>query len=226
MRTATTTPDAAVSEGVALSEGERLVVPVLAAGGGSGRSTTAGLLALALSEAGRTVVVDTVELRRSPWAAWVDRRAAGTASLTGHAIGVEASAVFAAASLFGTGGGRGVQVLCDVRDPVDEPARPHSDSLWPTALIAAGGWRLAVIDTGPPLLPNAGGPPDWFGLTAGWPASGDVVPVFSVSSSGTGIAEAATVVTFAEEAGLAPARGCSRWPTSPPVRCPGRSGRR
>jgi hypothetical protein len=94
-------------------------------------------------------------------------------------------------------------MLCDVRDPVDQPAWPHRDREWPSALIAAGGWRLAVIDTGPPLLPDAGRAPDWLAMTAG-PTADEVVPLLCAPSSATGVAQAITVATLAEAAGLAP----------------------
>jgi hypothetical protein len=130
-----------------LPEGGRLVLPVMAATGGSGRSTVSFLLAYGLAAAGSTVVVDTAARLASPWPAWTQgQQAEGLVALPpDHPL--SASHVRGCAANMPGPGQANWQVLTDGREwhasPLSLPADPAA---W-YQLAAVGGWQVVLADT-------------------------------------------------------------------------------
>lgn len=187
-----------------LAEGQRLVVPVLAAAGGSGRSTVAGLLALGLATAGRTVLVDAAPAAASPWPGWVARPGAGTAALVAAGEAVRPAEVFAAASRLSARLAADLHVLTDtvgtmppVGWPGDEP-RP-----W-LSWAGVGHWARVVVDSQLPLAAGLAasvhtGQP---GAATRWLALPDAVPVLVAPSCGRGGEQLLATVGAADRLGL------------------------
>ncbi|MEF2529194.1 MULTISPECIES: hypothetical protein [Streptomyces] len=174
-----------------IPESARLVVPVMAASGGSGRSTVACLLADALARLGDTVVADLSARLCSPWPAWTAgaRGGGGLGALPpdrplSRAEIRDAAAVRQAAESEWS-------VLTDGREwstaplPLPLPADPAA---W-YQLAAAGGWQLFVADTAHPVAHDiatahcAGLP----GLTRGWCALPYTVPVLCAQPTAGGV---------------------------------------
>ncbi|MFE3991539.1 hypothetical protein ACFXPW_07550 [Streptomyces goshikiensis] len=133
-----------------LPETARIALPVMAATGGSARSTVAHLLADELAAAADTVVLDLAPRLTSPWPAWSGgTEAAGLAALpydqplTRGAVRGAAAVRRAAESDW--------HVVTDGREwhaaPLSLPAEPAA---W-YQLAAAGGWQAVVADTAHPM---------------------------------------------------------------------------
>lgn len=186
-----------------LAEGQRLVVPVLAAAGGSGRSTVAGLLALGLAAAGRTVLVDAAPAAASPWPGSVARPGAGTAALVAAGEAVRPAEVFAAASRLSARLAADLHVLTDTGEappagwPGDEP-RP-----W-LSWADVGHWARVVVDSQLPLAAGlaAGVHTGQPGAATRWLALPDAVPVLVAPSSGRGGEQLLATVAAADRLGL------------------------
>ncbi|MBP0453937.1 hypothetical protein J5Y04_31000 [Kitasatospora sp. RG8] len=181
----------------------RLVVPVLAATGGSGRSTVAGLLGAVLARAAPSVVLDLAPRLASPWPAWTAEPGTGLASIPPDRPLSRAQAQAAAARLPGPGGSSW-QVLTDHRE-WSAPPLPAVDT--PAAwyqLAAIGGWPAVVADTCHPMAHDlvaarTGGDQ---GLTAAWCALPVSVPVVCAAATGSGVAALQTALSAAAAEGL------------------------
>ncbi|MEU9107141.1 hypothetical protein AB0D54_22875 [Streptomyces xanthophaeus] len=133
-----------------LPETARLVVPVMAAAGGSARSTVAHLLADELAPAVDTVVLDLAPRLASPWPAWSGgTQAAGLAGLPqGQPLTRGAVRAAAAARRAPEGSWH---VMTDGREWHAAPlALPSEPAAW-YQLAAAGGWQAVVADTAHPV---------------------------------------------------------------------------
>ncbi|WP_244176922.1 hypothetical protein [Streptomyces albus] len=171
--------------------------------GGSGRSTTAALLAGALAARGSTVVLDTAPRLTSPWPAWVVEAGAGLAAVPPEQPFTRRQ-LLAAASRCAAPPGRGWHVLTDHQEwsgpLLSLPAEPAA---W-YQLAAAGGWHAVVADTVHPaghdtLASRRAGRP---GLTAGWCGLSCAVPVLCAAATGPGVRALQTAVMAFSAAGL------------------------
>ncbi|MCC3771810.1 hypothetical protein K6I34_004930 [Streptomyces sp. UNOC14_S4] len=181
----------------------RLVVPVLAAIGGSGRSTTAGMLAGSLSAMASVLVLDTAPRLASPWPSWPSEPGAGLASVPPD-VPMTRRQVLAAASRCAAPGGREWHVLTDHQEWSGAPlALPEDPAAW-YQLAAATGRQAVVADTAHPVAHDivaaqCEGRP---ALTAGWFALPFSVPVFCAAATGGGVHALQTAVQAATAAGL------------------------
>nr|WP_237539652.1 hypothetical protein [Streptomyces sp. SID4917] len=124
----------------------------MAAAGGSGRSTVAGLLACGLAESGRAAVLDTSPRLASPWPAWTagQEASSGLASLPPDRP-LTRSQVQSASAAYAGPGDAGWQVLTDGRDWHSPPlALPQDPAAW-YQLAAVGGWQAVIADTTHPV---------------------------------------------------------------------------
>ncbi|MGW0964092.1 hypothetical protein ACWD4K_34995 [Streptomyces gelaticus] len=137
---------------VALPAESRLVLPVMAATGGSGRSTVADLLAGAMAAAGTaTVVLDTAPRLSSPWPSWTLGQEAGGLAVLPPDRPLTRSQVRSAVARRPAGRGAGWQVLTDGRDWHSPPlALPQDPAAW-LQLAAIGGWQAVIADTTHPV---------------------------------------------------------------------------
>ncbi|MGW5343410.1 hypothetical protein [Streptomyces sp. NPDC004050] len=171
-----------------LPDGTRLVVPVLAASGGSTRSTVAHLLADELACIGDTVVADLSPRLASPWPTWTtDAHAEGLAAIPPDQP-LTRSAIRHAAAIRQSESARW-SVLTDTREwhapPLDLPSDPAA---W-YQLAAAGGWQVLIADTAHPaahdlIESRCSGAPS---LTQAWCGLPFTVPVLCAQSSAAGI---------------------------------------
>ncbi|MFB7467065.1 hypothetical protein ACFCZ1_26820 [Streptomyces sp. NPDC056224] len=131
-------------------ETARLVVPVMAAAGGSARSTVAHLLADELAAAADTVVLDMAPRLASPWPTWSGGTQAGGLAALPHDRPLTRGAVRDAAALR-RAAESGWHVVTDGREwhaaPLSLPPEPAA---W-YQLAAAGGWQVVVADTAHPI---------------------------------------------------------------------------
>ncbi|MFD8706842.1 hypothetical protein ACFV1W_30280 [Kitasatospora sp. NPDC059648] len=184
----------------------RIVVPVLSAVGGSGRSTTAGLIAAALAPSGSGVVLDLAPRLASPWPAWSPESAPGLASLPPH-LPLTRQQVQQAAAAFPAAGGQWA-VLTDhqswqapVLDLPDAPAAWYQ-------LAAIGGWQTVVADTAYPVAHDvlSARHAGRSGTTAAWCSLPFSVPVLVAAATGSGMHALQTAVMAASAEGLPLAR--------------------
>ncbi|WP_229929247.1 hypothetical protein [Kitasatospora xanthocidica] len=182
----------------------RIVVPVLAAVGGSGRSTVAGLLAASLASSARSVVLDLAPRLASPWPGWTTEPGTGLASVP-PAAPLSRRRVLAAATRLPGPADDGWQVLTDHREwsapPLPLPADPAA---W-YQLAAIGGWQAVVADTSHPMAHDlvASRSAGRSGLTAAWCGLPVSVPVVCAAATGSGMAALQTALSVAAAEGLA-----------------------
>ncbi|MEU2389583.1 hypothetical protein [Streptomyces sp. NPDC007369] len=175
---------------VRLPVSARLVVPVMAAVGGSGRSTVAHLLATAMAPLAETVVADLSPRLGSPWPSWTaDTLAGGGLAALPPDRPLSRADIRGAAALRQSTADSHWSVLTDAREwhaaPLELPADP---SAW-YQLAAAGGWQLLLADTAHPvahdvLTARCSGLP---GLTRAWCALPFAVPVLCAQPTAAGI---------------------------------------
>lgn len=180
----------------------RLVVPVLGATGGSGRSTTAGLIACSFASMGSSVVLDTAPRLASPWPTWPPEPGAGLGSLPPDAPYTRAQAQAAASKMPGPAGHWGV--LTDHRDwHHGELPLPAAPAAW-YQLAAGGGWQVVVADTAHPIAHDivTARARGHAGQTAAWCSLPFAVPVLSSLATGPGVAALQTAVKAAAAEGL------------------------
>ncbi|MEV8396702.1 hypothetical protein [Streptomyces niveus] len=173
----------------ALPEGVRLMVPVMGATGGSGRSAVASLLADALADAGTTVVLDTAPRLTSPWPAWTTGLGSGGLAALPPDRPLSRGRVHRAAVGRLSVTGRPWQVLTDNREwdapPLDLSSVPAA---W-YQLSAVGGWQAVVADTHHPVAHDvlsarcAG----QAGQTSGWFDLPYAVPVLCAAATADGV---------------------------------------
>lgn len=173
-----------------LPERARLVVPVMAAAGGSARSTVAHLLADELARAADTLVADLSPRLASPWpalTAGAGLQAPGLAALPPDRP-MRREDIRSAAAVRQSAHGAWA-VLTDAREwhaaPLDLPAEPAA---W-YQLAAAGGWQALLADTSHPaahdlIESRCSGAPS---LTRTWCALPFSVPVLCAQSTAAGI---------------------------------------
>jgi hypothetical protein len=188
---------------VALPAQARLLVPVLGPAGGSGRSSTSGLLACALASMGSTAVLDTAPRLSSPWPSWPSEPGAGLASVPPH-LPITRRQVLAAASRCRAPGGHDWQVLTDHQ----EWSSPQLPLPWEPAawyqLAAAGGWQAVVADTGFPVAHDivTARCERRAGMTAAWCSLPFSIPVLCAAATGPGVQALQTAVKAASAEGL------------------------
>ncbi|MFD9631953.1 hypothetical protein [Streptomyces violascens] len=172
-----------------MAQGTRLVVPVLSAVGGSGRSIVANLLACALAPAGATVVLDTAPRLSSPWPAWASGAPSGGLAALPADQPLSPAQVRQAASWQPGLDGSSWQVLTDGRDwhtpPLDLPDEPAA---W-HQLSAIGGWQAVVADTAHPMAHDvlAARCAGRQGQTRGWCELPYAIPVLCAAATAAGI---------------------------------------
>ncbi|MFE5029850.1 hypothetical protein ACFRAO_42845 [Streptomyces sp. NPDC056656] len=131
-----------------LPDRARLVMAVMSATGGSGRSTVAGLLADRMAQVSSTVVVDLAPRLSSPWprlAAGQD--ATGLAGLPPDQPQTRSQVRGACATSSGGDGHPRWHFLTDLRDWHASPLRlPEEAAPW-YQLASAGGWQTIIADT-------------------------------------------------------------------------------
>jgi hypothetical protein len=186
-----------------------LVVPVLAATGGAGRSTVCHLLAARFATDARTWVFDTAPGQASPWPGWWTRPGTAALPTTGTPT---AQQVFAAAGAVNTGTGAEFSVLPAQPERVGDDNGTQQieqvDQVEQVRLLRTVSARVSLVDTSTPLLaalasddarstgcPGRNDALDW--LTA--PSA---VPVLCLPASAKGVADALTTVTALEQHGL------------------------
>lgn len=189
---------------VELPPSSRLVVPVLAATGGSGRSTVAGLLAAVLARAAPSVVLDLAPRLASPWPAWTAEPGTGLASIPSDQP-LSRSQARAAAGRIPSPGATFWQVLTDHREWSAPPLAPVEPPAAWYQLAAVGGWPAVVADTCHPMAHDlvAARMSGRAGLTAGWCALPVSVPVVCAAATGSGMAALQTAMSAAAAEGLA-----------------------
>ncbi|MFJ8627445.1 hypothetical protein ACIRD3_32020 [Kitasatospora sp. NPDC093550] len=181
----------------------RLVVPVLAAAGGSGRSTVAGLLAVALAQAAPSVVLDLAHRLASPWPGWAPDPGTGLASIPPDRPLSRSQAQAAAARIPGPDGSSW-DVLTDHREWSAPPLPTvEAPGAW-YQLAAVGGWPAVVADTCHPMAHDlvAARTGGGRGLTAAWCALPVSVPVVCAAATGSGMAALQTALSVAAAEGL------------------------
>ncbi len=187
----------------ALPAQARLVIPVLGPVGGSGRSTTAGLLAAALSSTGPSVVLDTAPRLASPWPLWCTEPGNGLLSIPPDRPATRRHIQRAAAGCR-TPEGHTWQVLTDHQGwssaPLSLPADPAA---W-HQLAAAGGWQAVIADTPHAMAQDiiAARCAGRSGQTASWCGLPFAVPVLSASATGPGVQALQVAVKAAVAEGL------------------------
>ncbi|MGW1765030.1 hypothetical protein ACWCQL_13265 [Streptomyces sp. NPDC002073] len=188
-----------------LPVGTRLVVPVLAATGGAGRSTVSSLLAGRLGAVADTVVMDLADRLSSPWPAVAsDLGAAGLASVAPDRPVSRAEVRAAGAAAPGRWA-----VLADAR-PWDQPplVLPEDPAAW-YQLAAVGGWQAVVADLPFALAHDvaaarhAGGPSQ----TRRWCDLPYAVPVVCAAATAAGVQAVQQAVTVLSAENL-PLRRC------------------
>lgn len=179
----------------------RLLVPVLAAHAGAGRSTTTALLAQAIADR-RVLVLDTADRVSSCWGEWVERPGLGIAGFDEARPG----GVHARLSRLTATSDR-VDVLTDVRDRLSAPYPVRNAIEW-HHVAALTTHPVVLADTHDELLPllvrwsHCNGD-----VTASlWLSSASSRPLLCVPSTGRGIDEALETVTLLEQLGLSPHR--------------------
>ncbi|MFX4293624.1 hypothetical protein ACOJQ7_14835 [Streptomyces bohaiensis] len=181
------------------------MVPVLAATGGSARSSTAALLACGLAERGETVLVDLARRWVSPWPMWVD---AATSEPGGIADVPPSQPVTTRqvrdAAVTVQAGPAPWQVLTDRQAWQAPPLDVPEDAAAWHQLVAVGGWQCAVVDThwavgeDLALAAHRAGP----SVTQRWTGLPCVVPVWCATATGPGVDRLMAALAAAEEAGL------------------------
>lgn len=183
----------------------RLVVPVMSATGGAGRSTAAGLLACGLAEtgAGAAAVFDVAPRLVSPWPQWAGEPGAGIAALPPDRP-VSATDVRRAVSRCSASDAPAWDVLTDHLPWQNAPlALPEAPEAW-HQLSALGHWQTIVFDTAHPMAHDivaerSGGRT---GLSARWCRLPYAVPVMATLTTHTQLAALQVAVMAAEADGL------------------------
>jgi hypothetical protein len=173
----------------ALPVGARLLVPVMAATGGSGRTTTTNSLAMGLAASGSTVVLDLAPRLSSAWPARVAEQGAGGLAALPPDRPLTRSAVQQACSVNTASTGDRWHVLSDGREWHTQPlALPELPAAW-YQLAAIGGWQAILADTVHPLAHDvlAARCAGELGQTRGWYELPYAVAVLCAPATANGI---------------------------------------
>jgi hypothetical protein len=205
--------------------GVRALVPVVAASGGAGRSTVAGLLAQSFALATRTVLIDPAPRAVSPWADWLGvgmarPEAPGITALVGGR-GLDTAAVQESSTrrtvplgkvskkeLPATGidarEGIGYDVLADTRPWTRPPVALPEDPRWYAQLVELGGWFAGVVDVGVPIVAShlAARAAVRQSLLDAWMRRADAVPVLVTAANGFGAAVLVRLISALEQDGV------------------------
>lgn len=205
--------------------GVRALVPVLAASGGAGRSTVAGLVAQAFALATRAVLIDPAPRAVSPWADWLGvgvarPEAPGITALVGGRP-LDTAAVKEASTrravplgkvskkeLPATGidarEGIGYDVLADTRPWTRPPVALPEDPRWYAQLVELGGWFAGVIDVGVPVVAShlAARAAVRQSLLDAWMRRADAVPVLVSAANGFSAAVLVRLISALEQDGV------------------------
>ncbi|MDF4254542.1 hypothetical protein [Streptomyces sp. WMMB303] len=179
------------------------MIPVLGSAGGSGRSTTAGLLAAAFSSFGPSVVLDTAPRLASPWPHWCAEPGAGLLSVPPDRP-VTRQQIQQAASRCRTPEGHIWQVLTDHQSWGSAPlALPTDPAAW-HQLAAGGGWQSVVADTPHAMAQDiiAARCAGRSGQTSSWCSLPFAIPVLSAAATGPGVQALQVAVKAAVAEGL------------------------
>ncbi|WP_108989890.1 hypothetical protein [Streptomyces coelicoflavus] len=179
-----------------LPMGARLTVPVMAATGGSGRTTVARLLGAGLASSGSTVVLDLGPRLSSPWPALLDEQKTGGLAalppdqpLTRSAV-QQACVVQHGRAVGGSNaGGATWHLLSDGQEWHTRPLNlPEDPAAW-YQLAAIGGWQAVVADTVHPLAHDllAARCAGKIGRTRGWYDLPFAVPVLCAAATAQGM---------------------------------------
>ncbi|MFI1568481.1 hypothetical protein ACH4ZX_36600 [Streptomyces sp. NPDC020490] len=161
----------------------------MAATGGSGRTTTASLLAAGLAASGPAVVLDLAPRLSSPWPARLAEQGAGGLAALPPDQPLTRSAVQQACGLSAGANGASWHVLSDGRDWHTPPlVLPEPPAAW-YQLAAIGGWQAVVADTVHPLAHDllAARCAGELGKTRGWYELPYSVPVLCAVATADGI---------------------------------------
>ncbi|GAA0924949.1 hypothetical protein [Streptomyces thermoalcalitolerans] len=161
----------------------------MAATGGSGRTTVAGLLASGLAASGSTVVLDLAPRLSSPWPARLAEQGVGGLAVLPPDQPLTRSAVQQACAVNTGANGARWQVLSDGREWHTQPlALPEPPAAW-YQLAAIGGWQIVIADTVHPLAHDilAARCAGELGQTRGWYELPYTVPVVCAAATADGI---------------------------------------
>ncbi len=183
----------------------RLVVPVMAAVGGSARSTVAHLLADELAVVADTVVFDLAHRLASPWPAWTGAAHAGGLAALPHDTPLSRARIRAAAAVRRAPQGEW-DVLTDGREWSATPLPlPTPAAAW-YQLAAAGGWQALVADTAHPiahdLLAARCADDGASSLTRAWCELPFAVPVLCAQATADGVLALQQAVMLLHAEGL------------------------
>lgn len=216
--------------GLAPPHGVRAMVPVLAASGGAGRSTVAGLLAQVYAPTARTALIDPSPRAVSPWADWLGvgiarPEAAGITALAGAPgagrgdgrwAGLSTASVREAVTRRPVPSGRrgdaggdvGYDVLADTRPWTRPPVGLPADPRWYARVLELGDWSAGVIDVGVPIVAAhlAARQAVRASLLDVWLRRADAVPVLVTSAHGFGAAVLVRLITALEQDGISAER--------------------
>lgn len=164
------------------------MLPVMAAAGGSGRSTVAFLLAQELAAGMATVVFDTAPRLSSPWPSCTrGQNAEGLAALPADQP-LTRSRVRHAAAVSSAPGGATWQMLTDGRDWHTAPLPLPTDPAAWYQLAAIGGWQAVLGDTVHPVTHDllAARWSGQMGQTRGWSELPYTIPVLCATATADG----------------------------------------
>ena len=176
----------------------RLVVPVLSATGGGGRSTLSALLAYTFAQVAPTAVVDASLPDLSPWSSWATPLPTTLAGL-GHGT-ISTPAGLEGACSTQTVGDLAWQVVCLPDPPAGMPGPSPQDCV---RLAQLGGWPVTLVDTGHSALKEVSAGPDrLWSTTASWLGDIQSSPILSVPRTCQGLDYAHRFVTAVLRQGL------------------------
>lgn len=210
--------------------GVHALVPVLAASGGAGRSTVAGLLAHVFALATRTALIDPSPRAISPWADWLGvgiarPEAAGLTGLANPYQELDTPTVLAASTRrivplgklkkselpahgVDAKDGIGYDVLADTRPWTRPPIAVPEDPRWYARLAELGGWLVSTVDVGVPIVAShlAARAAVRQSLLDAWMRRQDTVPVLTTAANGFGAAVLVRLISALEQDGISTKR--------------------
>ncbi|CAM5226276.1 hypothetical protein STENM223S_01214 [Streptomyces tendae] len=188
----------------------RLAVPVMAATGGSGRTTVARLLGAGLATSGSAVVLDLAPRLSSPWPALLaGQKAGGLAALppdrplTRSAV-QQACVVQRTRTVGEDVDGAVWHLLSDGQEWHTRPLElPENPAAW-YQLAAIGGWQAMVVDTVHPLAHDllAARCAGETGRTRGWYELPFAIPVLCAAATAQGMRSLQQAVMVLHAEGL------------------------